>query len=73
MNDLYGQNMEAETEYDWDWGRAQAEDEAIEQRQVSEAFERIYRAISELELLSNAGYPSLRTDVRFIEAVMWRK
>lgn len=56
-----------------DWSQQQAQDEAIEKQQITEAIDRIYRAIAELELLYNCGLPDLRKDVRFLELVIWRK
>ena len=58
--------------YDEDWAQQQAQDEAVEKQAVTEATNRIYRAIAELELLYNCGLPDLRKDVRFLELVIWR-
>ena len=65
-----------ESEYSpesFDWAQQQASDEAAEKRAITEATDRIYRAIQELEILYNIGLPDLRRDVRFLELVIWRK
>lgn len=55
-----------------DWAREQAEDEANEKRALHEAYERIYRAVAELELIYNMGLPDLRADVRLTEMIIYR-
>lgn len=69
--DLYG--MEMSCFDDNTWAAQQAQDEAIEKREVTEAFERIYLSINRLEVLDNCSYVDLRADVRLIEEVLFRK
>lgn len=69
MQDLYGMGM---AYYDDSWEAAQANDEALEQREIAEAFERVYLAVTRLEVLDGAQYLDLRRDIRFLELSMRR-
>lgn len=72
QDDVWGLNME--TEYDYDWRADQQKHDDDEQtRAVAEAFERIYLAISRMEMMDNCEYTSLRSDVRLTEMASWRK
>lgn len=70
--DVYGMGMACYDDSNWQTEQQRQDDEA-EQRQVTEAYQRIYLAINRLELLDNCSYTDLRADVRFTEEVMFRK
>ena len=63
----------AQMVYDEEWAAQQAQDEAIEKRELEEAFNRLYGYVTAAEKMCNCTFTDWRRDLRFLELVLYRK
>lgn len=55
---------------DEDWGRQQAEDEAIEAREIAEAFDRLEMLVHAVEVRFEMELPGTRSDLSFLKSYL---